>query len=235
VTRWGVFLRSAVPASLTPCDLDFLRRYGVTEVVDLRSDAELRQKPDRLAEETWLRYRHLPLLDGAPAGPKKTDMLSPFEEGFSWGRLYISMAESHKAWVRGVLEALAEARGAALYHCTTGKDRTGLITAALLGLCGVPDADILADYCVSQCYLGPLYEELLFYIPEGHSRSLNAPFFSTAPENMAALLEHWHSRYGGIPGYLEDCGVTRETCARIRVKLLAEVPAPPAPDGGNTG
>jgi protein-tyrosine phosphatase len=225
MTRWGVFVRADVPASLTPRDLDFLRRYGITAVVDLRSDAELRQKPDRLAGETWLRYLHIPLLDGAPAGPHKKSVPSAFEEGFFWGTQYISMAESHKAWMRAVLEALAEAQGAVLYHCTTGKDRTGLISAALLGLCGVSDEDIIADYCISQCFLGPLYEELLSYIPEGKIQSLRAPFFSTAPENMAVLLEHWRCRYGGIPGYLKDCGVSGETCARLKTKLLAEAPA----------
>jgi hypothetical protein len=39
---------------------------------------------------------------------------------------------------------------------------------------------------------------------------------------MSVLLEHWHSKYGGIPGYLRDCGVSDATCARLKEKLLAE-------------
>jgi hypothetical protein len=85
-----------------------------------------------------------------------------------------------------------------------------------LGLCGVSNEDIAADTSVSQCYLGPFYNEILLSVRKGHFPSLSAPFFSTAPENMSVLLEHWHSKYGGIPGFLRDCGVSDATCARLK-------------------
>jgi hypothetical protein len=52
-----------------------------------------------------------------------------------WGLKYAEMADGCRDWVREVLDLLDCAEGAVLLHCTTGKDRTGMISALLFGLC----------------------------------------------------------------------------------------------------
>jgi len=221
VTRHGVFLRSEVPTRLSDGDLAFLRGYGLTTVIDFRSGVEIEKAPDRLASEGWVSYLHMPCIDekAAQGAGKREHRVPGGEAGFRWGDHYIIMAEEHRDWFRTVLEALSRAEGAALFHCTTGKDRTGLITAALLSLCGVSQADIVADYCVSQVYLKPLYRNMTHLMPPGFKADLSNPFFSTAPENMEALLEHMDRTYGGMAGFVADCGVSAETAEALRKKL----------------
>lgn len=219
MTRYGVFIRSEVPSRLTQRDMEFLRDYGVTMVVDLRGGEELGVMPDRLRDVAWAEYVHVPMYDadaarGAGLGKKSA------EPGFTWGAQYVRMCEDFKDWTRRVMEALGRCQGAALYHCTTGKDRTGIITALLLGLCGVPEEDIVADYSVSQVYLSWIYNMMLENMPPDREHSLRDPFFSTAPENMRFLLDHWKLEYGGAAGYLRACGVEEELLERLRGRLL---------------
>ncbi len=221
ITRYGVFLRSDLPQNVTQEDIALLREWGLTLDVDLRGGPELKTRPDALAGESWLEYRQLSMFELTAAGAMQSDHgPAAFEEGFFWGDEYIRMIENHHDWVRRVLEAMAEAPGGAMFHCATGKDRTGVMAALLLGLCDVSDDDIAADYALSECYLLPIYNRLLPHIPEGMIQSLDAPFFSTAPKNIRAFTEHLRREYGSINGFLDACDVSGDVRDCIRGKLI---------------
>lgn len=220
VTAYGVFLRSEIPSSLTDGDIRFLKEYGLKMVIDFRGKMEIEKTPDVLAAEDWIEYLHMPMFDEAAARGVAKGSLEPLPADFSWGKHYIQMADSRKAWVKEVLEALAGCAAAALFHCTTGKDRTGIVAALLLGMCGVADNDIAADYCVSQVYLQDMYKTMSHLMPVGAGGDMSDPFFSTAPENILMLLRHLNSQYGGISEYVAACGVSGETVDKIREKLI---------------
>jgi protein-tyrosine phosphatase len=48
-----------------------------------------------------------------------------------------------------------------LFHCTTGKDRTGWAAAALLTLLGVPEEKVNEDYLRSNEYILPAYKQAI--------------------------------------------------------------------------
>ena len=223
VTRCGAFIRSEIPRKITAEGLAFLRNYGVVLSVDLRGLRETERMPSVLASQPWLRYRSIPAANSQLAGGRAAKTPDRFVK---WPEMYISMIDGHQDWIRRVLSAMAEVEtGAVIFNCTTGKDRTGMISAMLLGLAGVPDNDIIADYCVSQVYMRPTYMELFRDMP-GQNDALpadfgvDAPFFKTAPENMALLLEHINIEYGGIDRYLTLCGVTEEEKKALRKRLV---------------
>jgi protein-tyrosine phosphatase len=136
--------------------------------------------------------------------------------------MYQGMAEDARQWAVEVLTLAAENEGALLYHCTTGKDRTGLLTCYLLSIAGVAAPDIVTDYCVSQVYLRPTYEKLLASGMGHFGNDLSAPFFQTPPEAMQALLDYLDKTYGGVVPFLREIGVTEDTMARIRAKFVEE-------------
>lgn len=70
--------------------------------------------------------------------------------------VYKSLLDNDAPSIRCVMEAIDEcgAGGCTLFHCRAGKDRTGVIAMLLLGLAGVSDEDIVADYAATQQYLG---------------------------------------------------------------------------------
>ena len=211
VTRSGVFLRSDVPALLSEADLRFLRLYELSAAVDLRSEAERERTPDMLAAQSWVRYTAVPLYDKTAARGEGLD-----GKTFCWADHYIRLVDHAQDWVRDVFAALADAPGCVLFHCATGKDRTGIIAALLLSLCGVSDEDAAADYCLSRLYLAPLVEELC---RSGRIASRDDPFFATQPENMLRLLAYLRERYGGVPDYLSACGLSQARQDALRRRL----------------
>lgn len=226
-TRFGVFIRSEAPVGLPAGDLDYLRDYGVTATMDFRSTGEVRSRPSDLAHV--MPYYHRPLFNEAAVGGAAPH--PPKQIG--WGEQYISMAEESRAWARDVLTIAAENPGALLYHCTTGKDRTGLMTCYLLSIAGVGRADIAADYCVSQVFLEPVYEKMrsgkmhMGPPPEAGKElppmpTLDDSFFQTPASAMLTLIDYLTETYGGVVDYLRTIGVEASVIEALRKKLVEE-------------
>ncbi len=227
ITKFGAFIRSEVPSHLTPEDMDFLKNYGVKMSIDFRGARELEKAPSRMAAAGWAEYRHCPMFNetvARGAGLEQKGPVKPVPDGDDlWKKMYVSMAEEHKSWVKSALETAAGCSGAVMYNCTTGKDRTGMFSAFLLAIAGVGDLDIIADYCVSQVYLRPMYSTMFHLLPGRATESgpdLSDPFFKTQPENMETLLEHFNKNYGGTRAYLASCGVTEDVMELLRNKLV---------------
>ena len=146
--------------------------------------------------------------------------LSAFDDAFFWGDEYVRMLEDNRPWAKECAEFLAAAEGTVLFHCFTGKDRTGILAALILGVCGVSPEDIAADYRVSQIYLRPVYRWMRENIPDFAARKENAPFFSTAGENILAVCDHLENEYGGAERFLRECGVGADTLDALRRRMI---------------
>ncbi|NLV50281.1 MAG: DUF1273 family protein [Clostridiales bacterium] len=225
VTKYHRFIRSELPRHLTQRDVEFLCNYGLVMSVDFRGGAELRSAPSFLsAGNEWQRYCHNPLWNEnvAPGtankerqgtgAPPVADLLD-----MDWVPIYISIVENRKEWVKRCFELCAETDGCILYHCTTGKDRTGIFSAVLLGCCGVREADIVSDYSISMIHMKPVYAKMagdpVFAMPEGVD--MNKRFFQTLPSTMEGLLEHINKTYGTMRDYVLDCGVSPDTIEKL--------------------
>lgn len=175
---------------------------GITTVVDLRSAEEIERKPDPLAQEPGIRYLHCPLAgDGRVPAPDEVPLS------------YMEMADG-TGQMAGALRAIAEAPQAVLFHCTAGKDRTGVVTALLLWLAGVSEEDILADYIVS----GPYLQQMLRTYCEAHPGAVVCPPQSAY---MSSFLRLFAQRYGTPQRYLEMLGVDAGKLAeKLRTKEL---------------
>lgn len=227
-TRFGVFVRSEAPVDLPEEDLVYLRDYGITASMDFRSIGEIQARPSDLRER--MPYYHRPLFNeaamagSAPHPPKN----------IGWGEQYIAMAEESRDWAKDVLAIAAENQGALLYHCTTGKDRTGLMTCYLLSIAGVGRTDIAADYCISQVFLEPVYEKMRagkmrLGPPPGEERGGKMPmplmddsFFQTPASAMLRLIDYLTERCGGVVEYLRSIGVEEAVLEALRNKLVEE-------------
>lgn len=219
VTRYGVFLRSEAPYQITDAGIQYLQDYGLTETIDLRGENEADFLRSRLRDA--LPYRIIPLRGGAETFEKKN---LPQGE-FSWDKVYIMRAIKHRDWFRDCVNTCAEAEGCVLFHCTTGKDRTGILTCCLLGAVGVSREDIAADYCLSQVYLQDMFAAMRdgsLVIAEGRTH-FEEYVFQTPFTAMVKFYDYLTAEYGSVRNYLLDIGVTEETLEKLRKKLV--VPA----------
>ncbi len=214
--RWRVLFRSDALHHLTAADVARLRgEIGLGHVVDLRSSGEIGiDGCGRLADED-VRIHHLPLFDGA--GTASAD----------WGpRItlcdrYFLMTEHAKRPIARVIETLAGAEAPAVYHCAAGKDRTGVISAVLLGLLGVADELIVADYAATQKNLDAIVARLM--ASEGYQSMLEAlppDTLHAEPETMLSLLERVRERYGSMRGYVSEIGVPDAAVTRLESRVL---------------
>lgn len=133
----GMIYRSGAFCYATPSDSEKLASLPLKTVIDLRTQREVEKKegPDRLPAGCSIAVLHLPMA---------------FKGDRNIGRYY-SYALDNDESVAGFFHALANPRNyPLLYHCSAGKDRTGVMTALLLELLGTPRHVIMDDYLESQ-------------------------------------------------------------------------------------
>ncbi|KXZ56355.1 hypothetical protein GPECTOR_1g314 [Gonium pectorale] len=105
---------------------------------------------------------HLPARTTAAAAltnlvskPRARALLLPYVNGGGLGLLYDMLLESagpELCQVMEVLLAAAESRHAAMFLCRAGKDRTGLVAAAVLSMAGASEEEVVADYARSDAF-----------------------------------------------------------------------------------
>ena len=166
-------LRSDNLQDLTPEAVDTLvTRYGVTDIVDLRTHVELAKEGDGpLRAVAGITHHHHTLYredtdeSGIPAAeralPWETDerrdahgragatpTRTARHDQF-WSEHYLSYLASRPDSVVAALDAIASSEGAAVVHCAAGKDRTGTVVGLALKVVDVPDELVIADFAAS--------------------------------------------------------------------------------------
>ena len=118
----------------------------------------------------------------------------------------IVLSENTAVCIRGIIRAVNAERGAVLFHCATGKDRTGIVAALLLRLLGADDAAIYADYMRTN---ETLEHELAqaYSLAMAKSRNDKAAvgyvlgFFAACPCWLTAALDTLDSNFGSAAEY----------------------------------
>jgi protein-tyrosine phosphatase len=214
--RWRTLFRADGLHDLTQRDVLHLRgELGLGEVVDLRSSGEVELDGRGLLAREPIRIQHLPLFDGRVARGSR-----PPPE-LSLGQLYLLTLERAGGAFARVLLALAGARSPAVFHCSAGKDRTGMVSALVLGLLDVEDEVIVADYAATREHLDAIVARLT------SSRGYDGVFAELPPETLHAeprsmleLLGGLRERWGGARGYARAVGVDDASVERLRTHLL---------------
>lgn len=211
VTAWHKFLRGDNLERLERDEIDFLKDYGVRLVIDLRSDKECETAPDPFAHEEGVRYVQIPLITDITADISMVAVDGP--EQFM-NRFYIGVLRDSREGLRRVLSELAaESEGAALFHCMGGKDRTGLVAMLIMGLAGVSEADIIANYQVSFTYI--IQDPRVQQIIEKYSEASMA----SRREYIMTALNYIASEFDSISDYVRAIGVTEAEISAICSKI----------------
>jgi protein-tyrosine phosphatase len=208
----GSFLRAADLARLTAADRDLLAARGVALALDLRTEEEAASAPDALATDARFRYARISLL-----GTETIDLSNLPDD---LGTMYVASLDANQREFRRVFEAMAaEQDGAVLFHCTAGKDRTGMVAALLLSLADVPRADIVHDYAISAYYLEPMMRQS----PQLAEMAQRNPKMLALAGSPAAAIESFldalERRHGGARAYLRRIGVSNLDVARLLARL----------------
>jgi protein-tyrosine phosphatase len=219
-TRWGRVFRSAALHQVTDADLVVFEELGIQVVYDLRSTREREQRRDL----PGARVVDLPVFRRGPTRPDPTKA----EDAAEFLREVYTMSLEHSADVFGDLFTNLAEPGAlpTVFHCTVGKDRTGLVAALLLDLLGVDDDDILDDYELTNEHQSPeRWQKEISELTErsGGNPLVAAGLFRAHRGAMAAALD-WVRGEGGTIAYLVERGGMADATVRRLHELLIEPP-----------
>lgn len=214
-TVYRRFLRADDISSLTEEEVDFLLGYGVHMVVDLRSDAEAKKFPDRLMGIEGVEYVRIPFLgrDIVDATQVRTEDLK-----MGLGTLYAGMLEN-KEVSKEIFESIESApEGCVLFHCSAGKDRTGVLAMMLMSLAGADRQDCMTNYAQSYTNLCRKPEFANINLNEEYAKYGRLMY--SEPETIGKCYDLMMERYGSTENYLKSCGLKKEQIERIKERLL---------------
>jgi protein-tyrosine phosphatase len=188
-----------------------LLEYGVRTVIDLRWPDAAESHPNLFhAQPNLLNHRQISLLGTSyeawhsvrPPGPKEM-----------FNCLVLEYAKSETC---AVLRAIAGAPpGGVLFHCVSGKDRTGFIAALLQALVEVEPEEIVQDYVLSTA---KLREPYLAAHPTAREATLER--VRCPPEQIDNMLRHLHERYGIVVEYLRAIGLHEQEIGQLKARLV---------------
>jgi len=231
VTKWDRIYRSDGLDQLTDADLDVVAELGIKLVFDFRVDREVDESPSRLVDHPTVRCQRLPIGGDEVEGRSILDIIRA-------GELRTYSVEDMAGTYERLLEDFAPTFGEVLahaadpgnhpmvFHCTAGKDRTGLMAMLLLGALGVSDEDIVTDYELTTQYrsnrrleiLGPEIEKA------GGDLETVRPYLTAFAPVMVATIERLRRDYRSIEDFLiAKAGVDSHTLSRLRESMLTSV------------
>jgi protein-tyrosine phosphatase len=217
--RWGTLYRADGLYRIDDADLERLADLGVSTIFDLRTTRECDERGCFPIERHPASYHHLPMMQRTWDEEGMTADGTP--EFFA--ARYLTMLETGAESIARALDLMAQADTyPAVFHCSAGKDRTGVLAAVVLGVLGVGDDDIADDYSLSGPGVVAMVDWLREHRPElvmGITDQLR-PETEAPRDAMLLVLAEVRDRHGSVEGYARDVGVSDETIGEIRRRLL---------------
>ncbi|MFB0628744.1 tyrosine-protein phosphatase [Streptomyces sp. AB3(2024)] len=235
--RQGLVYRSDALGKLTPADITTVAGLGLTKAVDFRIPMEVQYDgADRLppglsatsrpvsdlglyatlvgAIATGDPVRQEQILGGGRAEAYMRDIY----------RTFVSSPENRAQFAATLREIADSGQGPLLYHCTSGKDRTGWMSYVLLRALGVPEATAGSDYLASNTFRGAYDAQVRAGLKQSgrmQNPDLLIPLQEVRQDYLDAATAQLAADYGGFYGYLTDgLGLDLRTLAKLQAKMV---------------
>ena len=211
-TQEDKFYRSNCLSQLTDDDIAAVESLGITGVVDLRFPEEAANAVNRMRGRNGVLYANISISTETQADPTNFPA--------SMAQFYIDILHKSGAKVADVFRFFAAHSDMRfVFHCTAGKDRTGVIAALLLDLAGVSRGDIVTDFALTQTYMWDVFMQFKAKLEEQRGIKLESYIFEALPENMDAFLTELYKTFGGAAAYLTAQGVSKEELTIVRRQI----------------
>jgi protein-tyrosine phosphatase len=214
----GLIYRSNQLSKIGPEDMKKLASLRLKNAFDLRTVVERETRPEELPPDVT--YVVLDVLADSPqAGPAQLEKLmqdpKQANEALGGGKVEAGFQQSYREFVslpsaQREFSKLFQALGnreelPALFHCTTGKDRTGWAAASFLTLMGVPTEKVYEDYLKSNDYILPAYQKVIDgFVAAGGDAEIPRAILGVKKEYLDAAFDEMKTKYGTIENYFSE-------------------------------
>ena len=212
--RWRRLFRSDALQDMTPSDAVYaVEELGIRLVVDLRNPDEAERDGRGPLPGLSAAYTHHPLLLERGFPPfTGGDVVERLSSTYQW------LVHNSGPRVAEAVNAIADANGSAVvFHCSAGKDRTGLLAAMILEVLGVDAETIRADYLLTNEAVEGILRRIKAMQPDA---SPTTQSLAAQPLAFQVFQDTLHGEYVGAKAYLQRHGVSSETLERLRSNLL---------------
>ncbi len=229
--KWNMFFRADKLSGLTENDIRYIKNMNVKTILDLRSKMEVKGSPDPKIK--GINYINLSAMKEFDESAGNLDMISLFNSGILdkidvkkfMLNAYRNMV-SNNAALRELIACLEnEDSLPIIFHCSTGKDRTGLASVIILSLLGVPKKVVKEDYMASNIYRLNINEIITKKFKEKIKSSEKLNFLSyvleVKEELIDAVFDEICTKYGDMDNYLEkEFGLTKKKRKELKNRFL---------------
>jgi protein-tyrosine phosphatase len=224
--RRGVLFRSDHLNELTDADRTRIAALGLRRVYDFRIPMEQERQPSRLPEGIPVSHLAMGDLDTAEAMINKIPSMlmgkEPMAPATWWDENYVDMLSRSKDMFVALAKGLAASDGVpALYHCTGGKDRTGMASLIVLDLLGATQDAIVDDFLATNVFRTP--RRLPHWAPHleqaGLELSSAMPILGVTRSGITTAHGELQ-RLGGARQYLLDGGMRADELVQLQRNLV---------------
>ncbi|PQZ94948.1 hypothetical protein CQ018_06305 [Arthrobacter sp. MYb227] len=202
-----------------------LAQAGLSTIIDLRSADELKKSVSPFLSALGIEHRHVPVLSDVSDPESLGDSLANIDSAQAVGTWYAQTFSNRAGTFVTALDIIANSTGATLFHCAAGKDRTGMLAAAIFTVLGASRDDIVADYAHTDTNIAAVMGRLAVAAKASENENNHQVFEPDHPllraqaptmESMIDALEP----AGGIREILREAGLGQELEVRLRNKLV---------------
>ena len=212
--RWRRLFRSDALQDMTPNDVGIaVDELNIGLVVDLRNSDEATRDGKGPLPSMGAEYMHFPLLEERGFPPfTGGDVVERLSDSYQW------LLHNSGPRVAGAVTAIAATGGSpAVFHCSAGKDRTGLLAALILEVLEVDSDTIREDYILTNQVVEGILRRIQAMQPQATPTTQS---LSAQPVAFRRFQDSLQEEYGGAEAYLRKHGVSADTLNSLRRNLL---------------
>ena len=226
--KMGRIYRSDKLSELTESDLNKLGILEIKNVNDLRTQPEVDEEPDNLPKNSGITYNHLAVGSDSLMGISEEEMIKKLKkfkpeqsEEFMIDAT-ANFATDYRDSYKKLYDQLNNDKTPLVFHCSAGKDRTGVATALLLDVLGVDKETIYDDYLMSNYYRYQGNEQKLEKAAVyGIDHKILRPFMDVREKYLDAAYDKIETDYGSVENYFKKgLGFTEADVSKWKKELL---------------
>lgn len=202
-TNFDKLIRSDMQKYPSERDIAYLLEKHITTIIDMRGKSDVERAPSPFSKMEAFHYYNVPIEEGSGI-PESVEAVP-----VSYRNIAAAANMIH------VYRQIAHASEGVLFHCSAGKDRTGVVAAVLLMLAGVDDGDIIENYMVTKECNQERFALLHQKFPD-----IDMNIVIPKEEYMIRFLQLFREAYGDVERYFEVLGLQAEEIQLIKDKLL---------------